>query len=300
VGLRIGVAHYAKVKEAFRHMLISVGTASFYFRPFHQVLEVIAESGFQCVELDLYWKGGEWEIAQHLKGFTVEETIRSIHALGLRVSSIHDAGGLIQGKGSIAGFIDPSLDRYLDQLGYAPDSIVFHVPHIKGHEDTEWWRTFSGEIAGALEKYKARCTFVTLENLAQPEGYYLPLLEPHDLEAFATEHALGITLDTTHFAQMGVDITEAARILRDRIRSIHLSDFVDGKPHVFIGDGDLDFADFFGVIDFSTLSAITLECLWTVGDKSTQEMTKDELVSRMAQAKDDLERLLATAGAEGS
>ena len=280
-------------------MHISVGTASFYFKPFHQVLEVIAESGFQSVELDPYWKGGEWEIAQHLKGFTVEETIRSIHALGLRVSSIHDAGGVIQGKDSITGLINPSLDRYLDQLGYAPDSIVFHVPHIKGDADAGWWRRFSGEIARALEEYKARSTFVTLENLSQPEGYYVPLLDPRDLGAYTGEHDLGVTLDTTHYARMGVDIAEAARILRDHIRSIHLSDFVDGKYHVFIGDGDLDFADFFRAIDFSTLNGITLECLWTVGGKSTQEMTKDELVSRMAQAKDDLERLLAATGAEG-
>jgi sugar phosphate isomerase/epimerase len=280
-------------------MHISVGTASFYFKPFHQVLEIIAESGFQYVELDPYWKGGEWEIAQHLKGFTVKETVRSIHALGLRVSSIHDAGGLILDKGSIAGFINPSLDRYLDQLGYPPDAVVFHVPHIKGHEDPEWWHRSSGEIARALEQYKARSTFVTLENLAHSEGYYFPLLEPHDLEAFATEHTLGITFDTTHCAQMGVNITEAAYVLRDLIRSIHLSDFFDGKSHVFIGDGDLDFADFFRAIDFSTLNAITLECLWSMRGKSSQEMTKDELVSRMTQAKDDLERLLAAAGAEG-
>jgi sugar phosphate isomerase/epimerase len=279
-------------------MHISVGTASFYFRPFYEVLEIIAGAGFQRVELDLYWKGGEWEIAQHLKGFTAKETIRSIHALGLRVSSIHDAGGLIHDRGSIAGFIDPSLDRYLDQLGYAPDGIVFHVPHVKGDVDTEWWRRFSGEVGRSLEKYQARYTFVTLENLKQPEGYYVPLLDPHDLEAFAAEYDLGVTLDTTHYAQMGIDIAQAAHVLKDRIRSIHLSDFVDGRSHVFIGEGDLDFTDFFRAIDFTTLNGITLECLWTVRGKSSQEMTKDELASRLAQAKDDLERLLAAAGAE--
>jgi sugar phosphate isomerase/epimerase len=280
-------------------MHISAATACFYFRPFHQALEIIAESGFQYVELNPYWKGGEWEIAQHLKGFTVAETIRSIHALGLRVSSLHDAGGVIENKDSITGFIDPSLGRYLDQLGYAPDAIVFHVPHIKGAADAGWWRRVSGEIARALEAYKTRCTFVTLENLAQPEGYYLPLLDPRDLEAFAAKHDLGVTLDTTHYARMGVNISEAARILRDRIRSIHLSDFGNGKYHVFIGDGNLDFADFFREIDFGTLNSITLECSWTMGGKSTQEMTKDELVSRMARAKSDLKRLLAAAGAEG-
>jgi sugar phosphate isomerase/epimerase len=281
-------------------MYISVATASFYFRPFHQVLEIIAQSGFQCVELDPYWKGGEWEIAQHLKGFTVEETIRSIHALGLKVSSVHDAGGVIQDKGSLTGFINPSLDRYLDQLGYAPDGIVFHVPHIRGDEDIRWWREYSGEVARSLAKYKGRCTFVTLENLPHLEGYYVPLLAPHDLEAFAAKHDLGVTLDTTHYAQMGMDIVQAAHVLKGRIRSIHLSDYIDGKSHVFIGDGDLNFADFFRTIDLSTVNCVTLECLWTVRAKSTQEMTQQELISRMARAKGELEGLLAAAGAERS
>ena len=35
-------AHRTKVKEALTDMRISVGTASFYFKPFHQVLEIIA------------------------------------------------------------------------------------------------------------------------------------------------------------------------------------------------------------------------------------------------------------------
>ena len=41
-------------------MLISFATANLYHLPFTSVLSVIRRAGYEYVELDGYWKGGEW------------------------------------------------------------------------------------------------------------------------------------------------------------------------------------------------------------------------------------------------
>ena len=54
-------------------MLISVATATFYFLPFEQALDIIAAAGFDYIELDLYWEKGRWAMAQHLKDLRVRK-----------------------------------------------------------------------------------------------------------------------------------------------------------------------------------------------------------------------------------
>ena len=49
-------------------MLISVATATFYFLPFDEALETVAQAGFENIELDLFWERKNWAMAQHLKG----------------------------------------------------------------------------------------------------------------------------------------------------------------------------------------------------------------------------------------
>jgi sugar phosphate isomerase/epimerase len=218
---------------------ISVATANFYFLPFDQTLEIIADAGFEHIELDLYWEGGKWAMAQHLKDLKVREVVRMVNQSGLRVSSIHDGGGVIEDAHSTQGFINPQLAAYLDQLGYPPGCIVFHTPHIEGSYDKRWWQTISDEIVKAAESYRSSQTSVTIENVPRFDGYYVPLTTPQELMTFVSDSELGVTLDTTHYAQIGVDVVWAARILKEKIRTIHLSDYLDGEAHVFIGDGNL-------------------------------------------------------------
>ena len=51
-------------------MRISFATANFYFLPFDETLEIIAEAGFQNIELDLFWEWKQWTMAQHLTRYT--------------------------------------------------------------------------------------------------------------------------------------------------------------------------------------------------------------------------------------
>ena len=144
-------------------MDISVATANLYYLPFEQTLEIIASAGFEYIELDLPYENGEWAMAQHLKGMDVREAVRLVDRAGLCVSSIHDGGGVVDDADSIEGFINPELDRYLDQLGYAPGCIVFHTPHIRGHHDERWWRSVSSDIAAAASRFRTDEMAVTIE-----------------------------------------------------------------------------------------------------------------------------------------
>ncbi len=273
-------------------MQFSVASANLFDQPFEQALQIIAEAGFRNIELDLFWTRKEWAMAQHLKDVPVKSVIKSIQGAGLRISSIHDGGGVLENEISITGFINPALDQYLSEMGYAPDCLVFHTPHIEGNPGMEWWGRFSGEIVRALEKYRKACSFITIENMPFFDGYFVPLTTPEELNAFVSENGLSVTFDTTHYAQIGIDIVQAARILGRDIKTIHLSDFKAGSLHAFIGEGELDLAGFFGVIDRENLNAITLECTLSSMDSPEHKMDCNELINRLKEARIKLEHLL--------
>jgi sugar phosphate isomerase/epimerase len=280
-------------------MQLSVATANLYMHPFEQVLGIIAEAGFQNIELDLFWARKEWAMAQHLKDVPVKRVIQLVEQAGLRISSIHDGGGVLENEHSTIGFVNPALDQYLSEMDYTPDCLVFHTPHIEGDSGIEWWERFSGKIVRSLEKYRKACSFVTIENMPLFEGYFVPLATPEELNAFVAENDLNVTFDTTHYAQMGTDIVEAAKILEGNIKTIHLSDFIAGRTHVFIGEGELDFPGFFDVIDKEHLNAVTLESSLSPMDNPNQEMIYNEMVGRMREARIRLESLLDSADEDG-
>ncbi len=150
-------------------MKITVSTATLFWIPFERTLEMIAEAGFQNIELDLYWERKEWAMAQHLKGVSIRRAVRLIESSGLRIISIHDGGGVLESSSSTRGFINPDLDRYLDAMGYAPECIVFHTPHVEGTAENGWFEQISGDLVKCLEKYRKVC-MLTIENMPTFEG----------------------------------------------------------------------------------------------------------------------------------
>jgi sugar phosphate isomerase/epimerase len=262
-------------------MRISFATANFYFLPFDETLEIIAEAGFQNIELDLFWEWKQWTMAQHLRDIPVSQAIQSVQRSGLKVTSIHDGGGVLNDHNSTVDYINPRLDEYLDRLGYAPEYLVFHPPHAVGDPGPDWWSNISRDILQALDPYRAVCDHLRLENMPFFDGFTIPLTTPEELRAFVAQNELGVNVDTTHYAQIGVNLLDAARILRDRIHSVHLSDYLDGKSHVFIGEGKLDLAGFLRLADPAVLDTVTLECSVSTADKSDRQMRPIELVERL-------------------
>ena len=274
-------------------MNISVSTANFYYRPFNETLEIIAEAGFKSVELTIYWKNERWEIAQHLQDLSARKVIRSIENYDLLVSTIHDPSGVALDKNSAPrDVISPFLKEILQEIPESSKCIIFHTPHIKGDQDLLWWSKFSLDYANYLNSYKEKDNILTIETMPSFEDYYVPLINPLEYKTFAMSNNLGITLDTTHCAQEGIDITDAVKILGNNIKTIHLSDFKNGKSHIFFGDGILNWGTFFNELDYSELYSITLECSMSSKSKDAMEMTKEELISRLIEAKSRLEYFL--------
>ena len=273
-------------------MIISVATATLYDHPFEVVLEIIAESGFQNIELDMFWERNELAMAQHLRDIPFQRVIHAAELAGLKINSIHDGGGSLADEHSTIGYINPSLDEYLNVMGYAPDCLVFHPPHIKGNPGTEWWERTKDEIVQALETYLKFCEFITIENMPFFDDYFVPLTTPEALKTFVMENCFGITLDTTHYAMMGQDIKQAAKILTGNINTIHLSDFKLRQGHVYIGEGNLDLTGFLKVVDRENLNAVTLECSLASGDNPNQEISPKYLVNRLRDARIRVESIL--------
>jgi len=78
------------------NMNISISTANLYFIPFEKTLELYKRAGYEYIELAGYWRGGEWEMAQHLKDKRPKDVIRLVNDYSLKISSFHDMGGLIE------------------------------------------------------------------------------------------------------------------------------------------------------------------------------------------------------------
>ncbi|MGA9398939.1 MAG: sugar phosphate isomerase/epimerase [Anaerolineaceae bacterium] len=274
-------------------MKTSISTATLFWIPFERTLDLITKAGFQNIELDLFWERKDWCMAQHLRIIPAKQAVRRIEASGLTITSIHDTGGVLESVDSTTGFVDPVLDNYLDVMGHAPDCLVFHTPHVEGIVEDGWFNRISRELVKCLEKYR-KVSPISIENMQVFDGYTVPLNTPGPLKSFVDEYGLGVTLDTSHYTQMGVDIIQAASVLGSSIKTIHLSDCIKEKRHVFIGEGDLDLPGLLKAIDRAKLIAVNLECTLSTCDKSDQDMDDDELVERLAQARIRMEDYLST------
>jgi sugar phosphate isomerase/epimerase len=264
---------------------LSVATANYYYIPFEQALEVIAESGFVSIELDLYWEYDRWAMAQHLKNFKTKDVLRAVHSAGLIVTSIHDGGGVLLGPDSTNGFINYQLNEYVDQLGYTPKCIVLHTPHIKGTYDKDWWNKISEQIIVEAESYIKNGTAVTIENVPLLDGYFVPVVLPNEMNDFLADSRIYFTFDTSHFAYSGIDIIQASKVLQNRIKTIHLSDYKNGQSHVLIGDGDLCLNELIQNADLKELEIITIECSTGYFGEDVTRLTKKEMVIRMMEVK---------------
>jgi len=247
-------------------MNISISTGTFYQIPFPKALLLIKNAGFEYIELLAYWHGGDgWKIAQNIKDVNPREVLKIVKESGLKISTLHDGGGVIDDK--TESVIAKSTYEYLEYG--APDipCVIFHTPHKKT-TDKHWWDTYQFKAGNDLKALKDK-VIVCIENMLRFDGYIIPLLNPVDLMNFANDNSIFVNIDTTHYAQSGVDITEAAKILKNRVRTIHLSDYIDSKAHVFPGEGLLDFKSFMNELNKPAIHSLTIECDIKCDEKNT-------------------------------
>ncbi len=238
-------------------MNISIATATFYNIPFTEALDLIRMAGFDSIELDTYWTGGDnWEVTQHLKNIRPREVLKIIRESGLRINSLHDMGGVIFKDTDTV--ISRDTFEYLEFGGEDIPCIVFHAPHKKT-EDKNWWSGYSSKAANDLKALKDKF-LVCIENIQNFPGYQTSLIDPHEMLDFVKENGLFINMDTTHYAQCGIDIVTAAKDCREYVKGVHFSDYKDGKRHLFPGEGVLDLKGFINALKLDSLHTLTLEC----------------------------------------
>ncbi|MCL1794025.1 MAG: sugar phosphate isomerase/epimerase [Oscillospiraceae bacterium] len=236
-------------------MNISISTANLYHIPFETALRIYKKAGYEFIELAGYWKGGEWEIAQHLKDINPKDAIQMVKDSRLKISTFHDMGGIIEeGAESVVSDLTYEYMKYYDF-----PCIVFHAPHRK-NADKEWWENYKPVIAGDLKALDPKI-LLCVENLSGFHAdYFMPLIQPEEMLEFLDANGFYANIDTTHYAQAGIDIAHAASILKNKVKTIHISDHADNKKHLFIGDGNLDFIAFFSNINARELHSVTVEC----------------------------------------
>jgi len=268
-------------------MMISISTANLYDIPFERVLAIYKRAGFEHIELAGYWKGGEWEIAQHLKGYEPGDVIRLVKDAGLKISTYHDMGGVVEaGAESI---VSDNTWEYLQYYDFP--CLVFHTPHMK-NADEAWWQAYRQRAIEDLHRVQGTGErIISIENLPplppQYSDYFMPLTNPAELLDFVNEANIGLNLDTTHYAVAGVDISDAARLFGKRVKTIHASDYQNGRQHVHLGEGGLDFAAFFGALHREGLHSVCAECAI-----AHDPLDDDIAVASAAQAREFLERIL--------
>jgi sugar phosphate isomerase/epimerase len=135
---------------------------------------------------------------------------------------------------------------------------VLHTPHCRT-ADLDWWRNYRPRALAELRALAGE-RLVCIENMLPFPSYTVPLLDPAEMLAFSAEAGVYVNLDSTHYAQCGLDPRLAAEVLWPRTRTVHLSDYGDGHAHLFPGHGELDLAGFLARLDLSRLHALTIEC----------------------------------------
>jgi sugar phosphate isomerase/epimerase len=224
--------------------------------PFIEALEIYKESGFTNIELNMYWKGGiNWEVSQHLKGINPSIVVDIISKSKLELVSIHDCGGVIEP--GVPSAINPQIHKYLNVLKRKDLFLVFHVPHIVANNGTNWWNDYVKIYEQDLTMFNQ--SNICIENLPKFNGYFVPLLSPEEMNMFICKNKVNLNLDTTHYAEMDVDIFEAINILKNKIKTVHLSNYTKGKGHLSIREGDLDIKRILSSFDQSITEIVTLE-----------------------------------------
>lgn len=238
-------------------MKISIATATFYNTPFTEALELIRLAGFESIELDTYWTGGDnWEVTQHLRNIRPREVLKIVKESGLKINSLHDMGGVIFRDTDT--LISADTYEYLEFGGKDIPCLVFHAPHKKT-EDKHWWAGYAKKAAEDLKALKDKY-LVCVENIQNFPEYQTSLTDPAEMLAFVRENGLYINMDTTHYAQCGIDIVSAARNAGAYVKGVHFSDYKEGKRHLFPGEGVLDLKGFINTLMLDGLHALTLEC----------------------------------------
>jgi len=195
-------------------MKISFSTGSLFGLPLKTVFRLAADAGFEGVEV---------LVAPEVLARGAAGVLGLARKFGLSVNAVH------RGLLSLPGWGETREGRVrLVELARRLEAplVVIHPPwKCRSMDDAVVTRYIQG--VDVAQKAGGGEVELALENMSfKREGDRLnPFTDLTNLRAFAGDHGLAMTLDTSHAASFGFDILESASIFRDRMKNLHLSDY---------------------------------------------------------------------------
>jgi sugar phosphate isomerase/epimerase len=232
-------------------LLLSTGTL--YKKSPWAVAEMARRAGFDGIELVLGYG---------FQGVSGEEEIASILKHG-EIWGIHAPFYRIKGWGSLFDSFRKTIDlaeRYRIPL------VTFHPPRWVDLEFS-FFRQLK-QIKDFQAKFGSRFLSIAIENMPVSHGFFKIgtyfLSRPASLIEFAKAHNLYLTLDLTHLGTREKNFLENVRkfLATGRVKNIHLSDYKNGREHLFPGKGSLPLREVLETLHATHYNgAITLELL---------------------------------------
>jgi len=246
-------------------MKILLSSGTLFKKPPWVAAEIAHRVGFDGIELVLGYglqgSSGEKEIEATLK----EGDIGSLHAPFYKLKGW---GNLFE---SLLKTIELA-DRFKIPL------VTFHPPRWLDLE-IGFFRRLK-RIRNFQETFGNRFLSITIENMPVAHGpvkvgaYFLS--RPDALIRFAEAHNLYLTLDLTHLGTREKNFLEDVRKFLDtgRVKNVHLSDYVNGREHLFPGRGALPLREVLETLGATHYNgAITLELFPKEIEGDFREMT---------------------------
>ncbi|WP_123535082.1 sugar phosphate isomerase/epimerase family protein [Halosimplex salinum] len=187
-------------------------------RPFTEVLELVADAGFEGVEFAYRVTEADPDAVRA----TLDET-------GLDVAGAH------VGLDALEDDFDETVAFY-DDLGV--DHVVVPWLDAEHFESVAAVEAAAARLAKLADELSAHGMALHYHN---HDHEYTDLGDRTGFDAFVDETSFGIELDLGLALAAGDDVVERLHALGDRSRLVHLKDYdVDAGESVPVGEGDLD------------------------------------------------------------
>ncbi len=263
---------------------ILASTGPLYARPLDWALGVVAEAGYDGVELMVT----QDPATQHA------DTVMAAAATeGVQIPVVHGPFLLLTRR-VFGSDLVVKAERSLELAGQVgADTMIVHPPF-------RWQREFHNWLVGPADaRAAAHGTRVGVENLYPVSVAGRPVrfhryTEPAHLTPFDN-----VVLDTSHFGVAGVDINDAWDVLADRTVHLHVSDNrgMGRDSHAPLGHGVMPLGSFLhrvGGDDRDVSMTLELDCRRYLDDRAALVgyLTQELLKARDLLAGADIEEVL--------
>lgn len=223
-------------------MELILSTGSVHTVPLEDQFRLASDAGFQGMEYVVNRHHGD-KVGRRLEELSTE--------YDLPIRNLHAPFEPVPGWGNQ---VECLLRTVALATGLGARSITFHPPH-RSMEDVAFFR-WMDEIEDFQSQVGQGRVLMTLENMPrvrQWRGIKVPFVTmPYrfqsrdELWQLLEERNLGLTFDTTHFGTGKDNLAACLAQFRDRISTVHLSNFraKDFQEHLPVETGDLDLDDF--------------------------------------------------------